>query len=436
MNVHLFLKFETCKGKLFNKPGKMKILHTADWHIGQTFFGYERTDEHEAFLDWLITQITEQEIDVLLIAGDIFDVANPSAQAQKQFYRFIKTATDRNPRLQIVIIAGNHDSAARLETPIPLLEEMNTYIKGVIKRDQSGQIDTDDLIIGLKDRNGIRQAWCMAIPYLRQGDYPPVETTGNAYAAGVKNMYETVYQKVLERKTANEAIIAMGHLQAANCCLSDDDDCERLLIGGLEGVSADTFNSGITYTALGHIHREQCVGKQSTIRYAGSPLPMSFAEENYKHGVILIEIENGQITRQEKLIYSPLVNLLRIPKHPKPLSEVLEELTLLPESHTASPAPYAEVLVMLTEPEPSLRHHIEEAVEKKHIRLTRVIPHYPGEDSMPGENETLTTGQLMNPWDMVQLVYQEKYKTEIPKKLEGLFMEAMQESYQKMGGKS
>lgn len=413
----------------------MKILHTADWHIGQTFFGYDRTDEHEAFLNWLTLQVTEQEIDVLLIAGDIFDVANPSAQAQRQFYRFIRTVTTRHSHLQIIVIAGNHDSAARLETPIPLLEEMNTYIKGVIKRDTSGQIDMDDLIIGLKDRNGIRQAWCMAIPYLRQGDYPPGETADNTYAAGVKNMYNSVYQKILERKTAGEAIIAMGHLQAANCHLSEDDDSERLIIGGLEGIPADTFHSGITYTALGHIHREQQVGKREMLRYAGSPLPMSFAEENYKHGVILIEVRDGQIARQEKLTFSPLVNLLRIPKQPKPLSEVLKELALLPELHSESPAPYVEVRVLLTEPEPSLRHRIEEAIERKHVRLTRVIPFYPGDNNTSGKNETLTTGQLMNPWEMVQLVYQQKYKTEIPENLAGLFMEAMQESFQKTGGK-
>ncbi len=153
----------------------MKIIHTADWHIGQTFFGYDRFQEHQYFLDWLTDQITTQQIDVLLISGDIFDVANPSAQAQRQFYRFLRRVTEQNPGLQIILIAGNHDSASRLETPIPLLEEMNIQIRGTVRKRADGTIDTEELIIELKDRSGKRQGWCLAVPYLRQGDYPAVK---------------------------------------------------------------------------------------------------------------------------------------------------------------------------------------------------------------------------------------------------------------------
>ena len=112
----------------------LKIIHTADWHLGQTFFGYDRDEEHEAFLSWLIDILTLRQTDVLLIAGDVFDVANPSAAAQRRFFRFLREANRRNPQLQIVIIAGNHDSAARLEAPIPLLEELNTSIVGAVPR--------------------------------------------------------------------------------------------------------------------------------------------------------------------------------------------------------------------------------------------------------------------------------------------------------------
>ena len=142
----------------------MKIIHTADWHIGQTFFGYDRFQEHQYFLDWLTDQITTQQIDVLLISGDIFDVANPSAQAQRQFYRFLRRVTEQNPGLQIILIAGNHDSASRLETPIPLLEEMNIQIRGTVRKRADGTIDTEELIIELKDRSGKRQGWCLAVP--------------------------------------------------------------------------------------------------------------------------------------------------------------------------------------------------------------------------------------------------------------------------------
>lgn len=414
----------------------MKILHTADWHIGQTFFGYDRTEEHQAFFDWLSIQIKEQEIDALLIAGDVFDVANPSALAQRQFYRFIKSITTNNPGLQIVVIAGNHDSAARLETPIPLLEDLNIHIKGTIKRDETGQIDLEDLIVKLHERTGNGQVWCMAIPYLRQGDYPPLETEDSSYAAGVKNMYETIYRKVMQRKAPEEAIIALGHLQAANCTLSEDDSSERLLIGGLEGIPADAFNTGITYTALGHIHREQKVGKRENVRYAGSPLPMSFAEEHYQHGVVLLDIQQDKLISQEKLTFSPLTHLLRIPHKPKPLREVIRELATLPPLCPEKPAPYLEVRVLLTEPEPSLRHHIEEAIEKKQVRLTRVIPFYPETIGTKKENGDPANEEMMPPLEMLQAVYKQKYDTELPENLTKLFIEALEEAYQKTENKS
>ena len=104
----------------------LKLIHTADWHLGQTFFSYDREAEHDAFLGFLTNLLVERQTDVLLIAGDVFDVTNPSAGAQRRFYRFLKEANRRNPGLQIVIIAGNHDSAIRLEAPNPLLEELNT----------------------------------------------------------------------------------------------------------------------------------------------------------------------------------------------------------------------------------------------------------------------------------------------------------------------
>ena len=119
----------------------MKILHTADWHLGQTFYEYDRREEHLHFLEWLKQQIRQHEIDVLLIAGDVFDSPNPSAESQRMYYRFLREVTSENPSVQIIIIAGNHDSAARLEAPNPLLENMNVTVRGVVRRNAEGDID-------------------------------------------------------------------------------------------------------------------------------------------------------------------------------------------------------------------------------------------------------------------------------------------------------
>lgn len=411
----------------------MKIIHTADWHLGQTFFGYDRTAEHQAFLDWLSQQISYNQIDALLICGDIFDVANPSAQSQRQFYRFLQSITEAHPHLQVVIIAGNHDSAARLEIPIPLLEDRNTHIRGSVIRNEQGEIDTDHLLIPLYNKEGECEAWCLAVPYLRQGDYPRTTTTeSDPYLSGVKSLYHLLLEAAEQRRTPPQAIIAMGHLQTINCTLSEDDPSERLIIGGLEGLPADIFDSRITYTALGHIHREQQVSGRKEVHYAGSPIPMSFAEENYRHGVLLFETRQGRLTGQEKLVFTPLCNLLRIPRHPLPIDEVLQQLASLPDARPGSLAPYLEVRVLLTEPEPSLRNRIEEIVSSKHVRLTRVLPFYPASPTKENNAGFIPTEHLMDPWKIMQLVYENKYGSAIPDELAGLFHQVLEEAHQKI----
>ena len=122
----------------------MRLLHTADWHLGQTFYQFERSYEHQCFLDWLLETLVSEAIDALLIAGDIFDNTNPSAAAQRQLYRFLAAAKRRLPKLAIVIIAGNHDSGGRLEAPTPLLEGFDITVIG--HTDRVGNLETNDTL--------------------------------------------------------------------------------------------------------------------------------------------------------------------------------------------------------------------------------------------------------------------------------------------------
>src|ERR1019366_4363025 len=130
----------------------MKILHTADWHIGQTFYEYDRTYEHQQFLNWLVNTTEKEGIDIVIVSGDIFDISNPSASAIKLFYSFLKNVVKVQPGLQIIITAGNHDSAARLESPKPLLESSNIHIIGMIERNADGSIDYEKLVIPIKEK--------------------------------------------------------------------------------------------------------------------------------------------------------------------------------------------------------------------------------------------------------------------------------------------
>lgn len=389
----------------------MKLIHTADWHLGQTFFEYDRKGEHTQFLGWLREQVNVHEVDVLLVAGDVFDTPNPSAESQRQFYTFLKDVTAENPTLQIIIIAGNHDSAARLEALNPLLEAMSVTVRGVVKHTEDGDIDFSHLIVPL-DKGG----YCLAVPYLRQGDYPDSAT----YAEGVQAMYRELFERAPDK---SKPIIAMGHLQATGSEISQNDRAERTIIGGLECVSPEAFNNEIAYTALGHLHRAQRVSGREDVRYAGAPLPMSFAEKNNKQGVTLVTITDT--TEIERLEFDAPVKLICI--GPLPLAEVLPEIEKLPDGEVCETSSFLEIKVLITEPEPSLRVQIEKALEGKAVRLTRVEAKMFGNEST---ERTISYEELqkINPLDMATAIFKRKYGGDtMPETMQGLLETVIRE---------
>lgn len=392
----------------------MKLLHTADWHLGQTFFEYDRKFEHSLFLEWLKVQVRIHGVDVLLIAGDVFDGPNPSADSQRMYYRFLQEVTAENPELQVVIIAGNHDSAARLEAPHALLEMINVTVRGVVKRRVDGKIDCEHFVVPLN-----KGGYCLAVPYLRQGDYPEA----GFYAQGVRKMYEGVFSCV---KGKAGPLVAMGHLQATGSEISEHDRSERTVVGGLECVSPDSFDREIAYTALGHLHRGQRVSGRENVRYAGAPLPMSFAERNNRQGVVLVEISGG-VSRMERLTFDAPARLLSIPAEAKPLDEVLESIAELPEGEVSERSPYLEVKVLISGPEPSLRHRIEQALKGKSVRLARLAAVTPQRG--PGV-KVMTYEELrtINPLEMADDVFKRRYGgAEMPAKMKKLLQGVVRE---------
>ena len=403
----------------------IRILHTADWHLGQTFFGYDRTEEHTIFLDWLAKEICDKEIDALIIAGDVFDVSNPSAASQRMYYQFIYRVTAENPNLQIVIVAGNHDSAARLEAPLPLLQAMRTEVRGVVRKQDGGEIDHDHLIIELKNRRGEVELLCMAVPFLRQGDYPVVQTDGNPYAEGIRKLYTQLLQRTWERRKGGQSIMAIGHLQATGSEIAEKDYSERTVIGGLECVSPEVFSEQIAYTALGHIHKAQRVSGRENVRYSGSPIPMSFAEKYYHHGVVMVTFDEGCAVEIERLECPKLITLLSVPNGAAEQPEsVLKALRELPEIN--GEAPYLEVKVLLDEPEPMLRQQVEEALADKNYRLARIVSTYRQEEGKveKGNDVWIKGLQEMSPFQIVQSVFEKSYQTEMSDELTELFQEA------------
>jgi exonuclease SbcD len=277
----------------------MKFLHTSDWHLGRSLYGRKRYEEFSAFLDWLSDTIQEKEVDVLLIAGDVFDTSTPSNKAQELYYRFL-CRVSASCCQHIVVIGGNHDSPSFLNAPKELLRALNVFVVGAMTE------NPEDEVIVLQDRNQAPQAIVCAVPYLRDKDIrtvEPGETIDDKNAKlieGVKVHYEKVCSIAESKKADLEKaghekvpIVAMGHLFTAGGKTVEGDGVRELYVGSLAHVEQDVFPSSIDYLALGHLHVPQVVGGAAHIRYSGSPIPMGYGEAKQDKKVILIEFNTN-----------------------------------------------------------------------------------------------------------------------------------------------
>jgi exonuclease SbcD len=410
----------------------MRLLHTSDWHLGQTLHTFERGYEHQCFLDWLLDTLVHERVDALLIAGDIFDNSNPSAASQRQLYRFLQQARVRAPQLDIVVIAGNHDSPGRLEAPGPLLEAHGTVVIGNVARKDDGEIDLDRLLVPLHGNDGTVQAWVLAIPFLRPGDVPRVAqpADGSApidpYLHGITQLYRQAHALAQAQRQPGQAIVAMGHCHMIDGTASLESE-RRIVIGGTEALPAAMFDDAIAYAALGHLHLAQRVGKQDHLRYSGSPLPLSFAEVGYTHQVVLVDLADGRATAITPLPVPRAVPLLRIPATPAPLKDVLAALVALDLPDLPVHArPFLEVRVLLDAPEPSLRAQVEAALEGKPVRLAKIEPTRKASKQQEAD-AVLTLDQLahMQPDDIFRRLYKQKYDADAPHEQLSAFAELM-----------
>ncbi|APE31609.1 exonuclease SbcCD subunit D [Halomonas aestuarii] len=367
----------------------MRLIHTADWHLGQSFHGQERHVEHRAFLTWLLDNLVARRTDALLVAGDIFDVVNPSLAAQALLYDFIVDAHQRLPGLQIVLIAGNHDSGNRIELPAPLMRRLNTHALGRVYWQDDGDLDAERLLVPLTDAEGATRAWCLALPFLR-----PAEVTGagvradedadgapNDYVAGINRVHTRLIEAARARREPGQALVAMSHAHLHGAAVSEASE-RPIVIGGEESISAALFPDDIAYVALGHLHRAQQVGEER-IRYSGSPLPLDFSEVTYPHQVVEVVLEGEALAATEAIPVPRPVAMHRV--GPAPLEQVLAELEAL-EDDLELPRdrwPWLEVRVALEAPVPDLRARVEVALEGKALRLLRLerrLPRVEGEE--------------------------------------------------------
>lgn len=271
-----------------------KIIHTADWHLGQTFKQKSRIEEHLFFIDWLLKTIESEQVQTVIIAGDIFDVANPSIEAMDLHHHFLVNAFKLN--VTVIVVGGNHDSAARLNTTGSLLKLLNVHVVG-------GDINALGQIIPLKNSNGTLEAAVVAIPYLRDGDLRKIAEAESikeskiAFTESVKLHYDNLLNQALNTYK-NVPIIGTAHLYISGSSVSDSSKENMHAIGTLGQIPSYHFANGYNYLAMGHIHKPQVIKHPENVvlKYAGSPIPLSFSERNDEKEITILNIENGELT--------------------------------------------------------------------------------------------------------------------------------------------
>ena len=258
----------------------MKILHTSDWHLGQSFLTKSRKDEHQAFLNWLLEQVNSHMIDAIIVAGDIFDTGTPPSYAREMYNRFVVAMEQLSCTL--IVLGGNHDSVSMLNESKTLLACLNTHVIA------NTADDINEQVLVLNNRQGKVGAVLCAVPFIRARDII-ISHAGESgiekrqvLGEAIKQHYASIYEAALrlrKDKQWNVPIIATGHLTALG--VSQSESVRDIYIGSLDGFSAEGFPPA-DYIALGHIHRPQIVAKAEHIRYSGSPIPLSFDELKYK----------------------------------------------------------------------------------------------------------------------------------------------------------
>jgi DNA repair protein SbcD/Mre11 len=312
----------------------MTILHTADWHLGKRLYRADLRDDHAHFLNWLAEEIERRQVDVLLVSGDVFDTTNPNDGSMQLYYQFLTRMLPLN--VAIVVTGGNHDSATKLNAPRQLLRHLNIHVVGCTNG------NCDDEVIRLK--RGSTDMLVAAVPYLRDADLrqsvsgQTYEDRVQALRMGIRNHYERIADHC-QRTHSGVPVVAMGHLYVQGAAVSESER-EIHAIGGQAAFSSEHFPAGFDYVALGHIHMPQRVGCSDTVRYSGSPIPLSFGEREQTHQLLEIKMQNGQVVSTESLPI-PQARALRLVTGT--LDEVREGLNLL-QSTNALPT-LVEVLV-------------------------------------------------------------------------------------------
>lgn len=413
----------------------IRILHTSDWHLGLETHGHERLTEQSLFLDWLVETVVREGVDALLVAGDVYDVVNPSVASQSMFVGFLVRLHERAPLCQVVVVAGNHDSGARLEIPRPFgmalgeIQLVGTFQPTAPERHA----------FLLRDATGSPAAWCLAVPFLRASDLDcrvqEGESPDLAFVRALKSGYGAL-SAACRAQDPTIPIVAMGHLTLSG---SERTGSERLLIGGVESIPVDALADGADYVALGHIHRAQS-WKDGSVRYSGSPIPIDFDERNGKQRVILVELQGPGVAPAVREIEVPReVPMLRFPSDGGSWEDAARELEAFDDSSWRDKPsglwPLLEIRYRSDGPRPDLRERVEELLRGRCLRLTglpRAIES--GDRPFPVSTGSVDLKSQDAPMEILERHFRNRHSQELPQDLRDCFQEVLDQVA--IGGKA
>lgn len=363
----------------------LRLLHTSDWHLGQHFMGKSRQAEHQAFCAWLLEQVRQHRVDVVLIAGDIFDTGAPPSHAREQYNRFVVALRETGARL--VVLGGNHDSVAMLGESRELLACLDTWVVPAAAQDPADQV------LPLPTRDGEPGALLCAIPFLRARDLlrseagQSAEDKQRSLQQAIAEHYARCHEHALtlRRKHGPLPIVASGHLTTVGASASES--VREIYVGSLEAFPTSAFPAA-DYIALGHIHRPQKVGGLEHIRYSGSPIPLSFDEAGQQKEVLLVDLDHIGLCGVTPLpvpCFQPLLTLRGT------LAQIAEQLPQAATRGTAERPAWLEILVVSDDYLSDLGSRLAELTRDLPVDVLRIRRERSGAaPALPGESrETL-----------------------------------------------
>ena len=385
---------------------KMKIIHTSDWHIGQIFYEYDRDGEHLAFLERLREIIVSEKPDALLISGDIFDSAMPSAQSQRLYTDAILRLKSACPDMTVVVTAGNHDSGTRLETVRNLWDKSGVKVIGCLSRNGNMVRYGDHIIrIASASEPGRIAGYVVALPHIYRQNYPAC--TEEDRQAG---FYRKIMSAVNEENTGKLPVVMMAHLSVSGSDMSG----QGLVTGGMDYVPAGIFPEECDYVALGHIHkpqtvRQDCSRKKETgpvVRYSGSPIPLSF-DEGYRHTVSIVEMTPGREADIREVEIPCSIPVLTIPGKPAPFEKALNALKNFPDDKQA----YVRLNVMISDfLPPNASAQAVQAAGKKECRYCCMkIIRTAETENEKGNRLTVDEIKAINPLEVAEMYYRRRF---------------------------